>query len=163
MSQSSLSLSDAVNFCVIAAIGVILYVGFAYLVNRSKNIEVKRRWRYSILWGVSYGVFAFILLCILSVLALFGDENEFGYMVAIRSSRSPLDFFIGIVLFFVYPVLISLPLVFLITLVTYGKELQNSDMFVNSILNPAYKHFSDRSPDSVFERLRIIIANFVDG
>ena len=66
--------SDPIFLTVIASIGIVLYAGFAYLVTRSKNAEVRRRWRYSILWGVSSGVFTYILFAAISVLAFFGDE-----------------------------------------------------------------------------------------
>lgn len=42
------SFSNAIFLGILAVVGVILYAGFAYLVAHSKNIDVKRRWRFSI-------------------------------------------------------------------------------------------------------------------
>jgi len=136
ISESSSSLSNEVFLGVITSIGVILYAGFAYLVAHSKNIEVRRRWRFSILWGVSFGVFTSIFFGIVSVLALFGDENELGYMAVFKSPRTLLDWFIAIFSFLVYPVLISLPFVFLVTFGIYWKQLGMGDYFINQLLYP---------------------------
>ena len=84
-------------------------------------------------------------------------------MAVFRSPNNPLDIFIGIVLFLVNPVLIALPLVFLITFSTYGKQLRMGDMLINQLLYPVIKHPSDRSPDGVFDRVRTFIAKLIDG
>jgi len=162
ISEPSSSLSNEIFLGVIVSIGVVLYAGFAYLVAHSKNIEVKRRWRFSILSGVSFGVFTSIIFGIISVLALFGDENELGYMVAFKSPRSLLDLFIGIFSFLVYPVFISLPFVFLVTFGTYWKQLGMGDLFINQLLYPVIKHPSDQSPDGIFDRVRAFIAKLID-
>jgi hypothetical protein len=148
---------------IMVSIGIILYACFAYLVAQSKIVEVRRRWRYSILWGVFLGAFVSILFALLSVLAFFGDQNELGYMAAFRSPISLLNLFIGIILFLAYPVLIGLSFAFLFTFVTYWQELQRGDMFVNRLLYPVKKHPSDNSSDSVFDQARTFIAKFVDG
>jgi ABC-type Fe3+-siderophore transport system permease subunit len=162
--DSQLSLSNALFLTLVASIGVILYIGFAYLVVRSKNIETKRRWRYSILSGVCFGASLSILFGIGSVFfVLFGDENGLGYMTIFRSLRSPLDFLKGILFFLTYPVLISLPFVFLVTFDTYWKQLRMGDMFINQLLYPSIRHPSDRSPDGLFDRVRAFITKLIDG
>ncbi|SRR5258706_11495697 len=160
-SEPSLSLSNAIFLTAITSVGVILYAGFAYLVTRSKNMEVKRRWRYSILCGFSFGVIIAILFGIISILVLFVDEGDLGFMTLIKHPRNSSDLFIGIVLFLIYPVLISVPTVFFVTLGTYLQELQRGDMFVNQLLYPPYKHFSDKDPESVFERIRKFVSRFL--
>jgi hypothetical protein len=162
MPEASLSLSNAIFVSSIAIIGIILYAGFAYLVAHSKHVEVRRRWRYSILWGVLCGAFLFILFGIGSVLALFGDEDTLGYMAAFRSVRGPLGLFKGILFFLAYPVLISLPFIFLITFVTYWKQSDMGDMFINQLLYPVKKHPSDQSSNSVFEQIRSFITKLID-
>jgi len=162
MSGPSSSLSDEIFLGIIASIGAVLYAGFAYLVAHSNNIEVRRRWRYSILWGVTFGVFTSILFGILSVLGLLGSENELGYGAAFKSPRSLLDLFIGIFSSLVAPVIISLPFVFLITVGTYWKQLGMGDYFINQLLYPVKKHFSDQSTDSIFDRVRTFIAKLID-
>jgi hypothetical protein len=158
---SSNSFSNAIFLGILAAVGVVLYTGFAYLVTHSKNIEVKRRWRYSILCGVSFGVFTSIMFGVVSVLALFGDESELGYMTAFKSPRNPLDLLMGIFSFIVYPVLISLPFAFLVTFGTYWKQLNMGDMLINHLIYPIKKHPSDQSPDTIFDRVRAHIAKFI--
>ena len=154
--------SNAISLSIIASIGIILYVCFAYLVVHSKNIEVRRRWRYSILWGVSSGVIIAILFGIVSILALFVDEGDLGFMTLINYPRSSSDLFTGIVLFFMYPALISIPTVFFITFITYWNEIQRGDLFVNRLLYPVKKHPSDKSPDSNFDKVRTFIAKLID-
>ena len=148
-------LSDEIFLGIIASIGVALYAGFAYLVAHSKNIEMRRRWRYSILWGVTFGVFTSILFGILSVLSLLG--------AAFQSPRSLLDLFPGIFSSLVTPVILSLPFVFLVTFGTYWKQLGMGDLFINQLLYPVKKHFSDQSTtNSVFDRMRSFIAKLID-
>ena len=155
--------SNAIFLSAIAPIGIILYAGFAYLVARSKSIEVRRRWRYSILWGVSSGMVLSIFFGVGSIVALWGNESEMGYMAVFRSLKSPLDLFTGMVLFLTYPVLIGLPFAFLVTLGTYWKQLGMGDMFINQLLYPVIRHPSDRSPDGIFDRVRTFIAKLIDG
>jgi len=145
-----------------AAVGIVLFAGFAYLVTHSKNRDVKRRWRFSIFWGVTSGALLSILFGLFSVLALFADEKAIGYMEVFRSIRSPMDLIAGIVLFIVYPVLIGLPFAFLITIGTYWRQLGMGDLFINQLLYPVKKHPSDQSPDSIIDRLRTFIAKFID-
>jgi len=158
----SLSLSNAIFLSAIASIGVILYAGFAYLVVRSKNTEVKRRWRYSILCGVSFGVILAILFGIISILVLFVDVGNLGFMALIKHPRNSSDLFTGIVLYLVYSVLINLPVVSFVTFGTYWNEIQCGDMFINRLLYPVKKHPSDGSPDGVFDKMRTFIAKLID-
>ena len=142
--------SNAISLSLIASIGIILYACFAYLVAHSKNIEGRRRWRYSILWGVSFGVFASVLFSILSVLTLLSDENKSDFFTSIFSSL-------------VSPVIIILPFVFLVTLGTYWKQLGLGDYFINQLLYPVIKHPSDQSPGGVVDWVKAIIAKLIDG
>ena len=141
--------SNVISLSLIASIGIILYACFAYLVAHSKNKEVRRRWRYSILWGVSFGIFASVLFSILSVLTLLSDENKSDLFTSIFSSL-------------VSPVIIILPFVFLVTFDTYWKQLGMGDMFINQLLYPVKKHPSDKSPDSFFDRAKTFIAKIID-
>ena len=84
-------------------------------------------------------------------------------MTLLKHSSSSLDLFMGIVLFLAYPVLISLPFVFLVTFGTYWKQLGMGDLFINQLLYPVKKHFSDQSTtNSVFDRMRSFIAKLID-
>ena len=143
ISNPSLLLSNAIFLGVIVLIGVILYIAFAYLVMHSKNTDVRRRWRYSILRGVSFGVLISILFDIISSLILFVDDGDLGFMSLIRHPGSPSDFFTGIDLFLTYPVLISVPAIYFVTFVTYWKEIQRGDLFINRLLYPVKKHPSN--------------------
>src|SRR4030095_3335714 len=162
ISEPSLSLSNAIFLSVGALLGVSLYAGFAYLVAHSNNVDVRRRWRYSILWGVSSGVVISIFFGVGSILVLLGNESELGYMAVFRSLRSPLDLFTGIVLFLVYPVLISLPIILIVTFGTYWQELSRGDLLINRLLCPVKKHPSDQASDSIFDQVRTSIAKLID-
>jgi hypothetical protein len=127
-----------------------------------KDKETRRRWRYAILWGVSFGIFIYLSVEIISILVLFGDESQLGYVAVFKSLRNPLDLFMGIALFLLYPLLISLPFGLIITLGTYWQELRRGDLLINRLLYPVKKHFSDQSPDNILEQLRILVAKFID-
>lgn len=162
ISQSSSSLSSGFLLIVITTIGVVLYAGFAFLVAHSKNMEVRRRWRFSILSGVFFGAVISILFGLASILAVFGDENELGYMTVFRYPSNSLALFTGIVQFLSYPVLLSLPLVLLVTFGTYWKQLGMGDLFINQLLHPVMKHPSDQSPNSIFDRVKTFLAKLID-
>jgi hypothetical protein len=161
-SKFSSSLSNAIFLSVIALIGVALYAVFVYLVAHLKNVDTRRRWRYSILCGVSSGVFSSVLFGIGFVLALFVDVNQLGFMILLKHPRSIVDIVTGIILFLTYPVLISVPLVFIVTIGTYINQLQLSDLNVTHLLYPVKKHPSDQSPDDIFTQVRIFIAGLID-
>ena len=63
--------SNTIFLGVVVSGGIILYAVFAYLAVQSKNVEMRRRWRYSILCGVSYGIIVTILSDGLILLCIF--------------------------------------------------------------------------------------------
>jgi hypothetical protein len=161
-SELSLSLSNA-TLSVAALLGVVLYAGFAYLVAHSKDMEVRRRWRYSILWTISPNILSFIIgLVIVFGVDLYVDESNSGVYSLNQISKNLIDISTGIILMLPSIVLILLFIIFLLTLATYMRERNSGDLNINRILCPAYKHPSDQSPDSIFERIRIFIAKLID-
>jgi len=73
-----------------------------------------------------------------------------------------LDLFTGIVQFLSYPVLLTLPLVLLVTFGTYWKQLDMGDLFINQLLYPVIKHPSDQSPGGIFDRVRTFLAKLIN-
>ena len=143
--------------------GIMLYAVFAYLVAHSKNIDTKRRWRYSILWGVSSGVFISFIFGVVFVWAFFIDVSQSGFMVLLKQPKNKTDLFAGIILFLTNPILISLPLVFIVTFGTFIKQLGLNDFNTAYLIYPVKKHPSDQSLDNIFTRIRIFIVGFIEG
>lgn len=159
----SSSFSNAIFLSAITIMGIALYAVFAYLVAHSKNIDTRRRWRYSILWGVSFGVIFSIFFSSIFVLGLFVDIYQSGFMTLVKQSKSILDLFTTIIFLFTPSILINLPVVFIGTFGTYTKELSSSDLNVTRLLYPVQKHPSDQSPDDISTKARKLIVSFVDG
>lgn len=162
ISELSASLSNAIFLSVITVMSIALYVVFAYLVAHSKIVDTRRRWRYSILWGVSIGVINFILLGFVFVLGLFTDINQSGFAMLLNNPMRTSDLFISIILVLMNPILISVLIVFIFTFGTYINELRFSDLHVTHLLYPIKKHPSDQSPDDIFTQVRNFVANLID-
>lgn len=108
------------------------------------------------------GALLSILFGIFSLLALFGEKNALGYMEVFRSIRSPMDWVAGIILLFAHPILIGLLFCFIVTFGIYWRQLGMNDLFVNQLLHPVKKHPSDQAPDSIIDRVRTLIAKFIE-
>ena len=84
-------------------------------------------------------------------------------MTLLKQPKGISDVVTGMVLFLTNPVLISLPLVFIVTFSTYIDELRFSDFHVTHLINPLQKHPSDQFPDDISTKARKLIVSFVDG
>lgn len=161
LSDSQLSISNAIILSIVAFIGLTLYAGFAYVITRTRRVDVRRRWKYSILVGTTFAILSSVVLNFIFLSALFVDGNNLGFMVLFNKPRDLTDIFTGLILFLVYPILINIPLMFLITLTEYISQVRTGDLIINHILYPVEKHSSDKSPDSIFARIRKIASKLI--